>query len=114
MIAFACVLAGCAKRHEATAPSAGATTELAPATTDAEELHAFAKLYGYVRWFHPSDDVAAADWDAIAIDGARSVVLAENRDELAEVLRKIFDPVAPTLELVSIDDPLPPLPKAKE
>src|SRR5690554_5495314 len=37
-------------------------------TTDLEELHAFAKLYGYVRYFHPSDEAAAADWEAIAVE----------------------------------------------
>ena len=28
-----------------------------------ENVRAFAKLYGYVRWFHPSDEASAIDWD---------------------------------------------------
>jgi hypothetical protein len=29
-----------------------------------EQLRAFAKLYGYVRFFHPSDEAAELDWDS--------------------------------------------------
>lgn len=53
-------------------PAPAATAEIA--TSDAEELRAFAKLYGYVRFFHPSDEAASADWNAFAIEGARRVV----------------------------------------
>lgn len=34
-------------------------------------LEAFARLYGYVRFFHPSDEAAALDWDRFAVYGAR-------------------------------------------
>jgi len=37
-------------------------------------LRAFARLYGVVRWFHPSDAAAAVDWDRFAIDGVRRVL----------------------------------------
>ena len=36
-----------------------------------ENLYTFARLYGYVRHFHPSDAAAVADWDNLAIYGAR-------------------------------------------
>jgi len=32
-------------------------------------LRAFSKLYGYVRFFHPSDEAAAIDWERFAIYG---------------------------------------------
>jgi len=60
-------------------------------------LVAFARLYGYVRWFHPSDEAAAADWDAIAMAGVERVEGARNAKELAEALQAVFQPVAPTL-----------------
>src|SRR5882672_1510361 len=30
-------------------------------------LHAFARLYGVVRWFHPSDAASAIEWDRLAV-----------------------------------------------
>jgi hypothetical protein len=107
------LLSGCAGAPESPAETPSTASAPAPATTDAEELRAFAKLYGYVRFFHPSDAAAAADWDAIAIDGARSVVLAENRDELEAVLVKIFTPLSPSLQLHAVDAPPGPAPKTR-
>lgn len=82
------------------------TTE--DSTTDLEELHAFAKLYGYVRYFHPSDEAAAADWETIAIEGARRIVQGSTRAELLAGLREIFQPLAPTLLVFPIEAPPPP------
>lgn len=62
-------------------------------------LHAFARLYGVVRWFHPSDAAAAIDWDRFAIDGARRVIDARDSDELREDLRALFAPIAPTMRI---------------
>src|SRR5678815_3835641 len=36
-------------------------------------LYAFARLYGVLRWFHPSDAAATIDWDRFAVDGVRPV-----------------------------------------
>src|SRR4051794_29555225 len=49
-------------------------------------LHAFARLYGVVRWFHPSDAAAAVDWDRLAIEGARRVLDAPNQQVLRATL----------------------------
>ena len=38
--------------------------------SDAEALAVLARAYAYVRFFHPSDAAAAADWDALAVVGA--------------------------------------------
>ena len=59
-------------------------------------LTAFAKLYGYVRFFHPSDQAAAADWETIAIEGARKVERAKTPAGLIARLREIFQPIAPS------------------
>jgi len=64
-----------------------------------ENLTAYARLFGYVRHFHPSDEVAAADWDALAISGVRAVEDAENPAELAKKLEAFFQPVAATLRV---------------
>ena len=36
-----------------------------------ENLEAFSRLLGYVRFLHPSDQAAAADWDRVAIAGVQ-------------------------------------------
>jgi hypothetical protein len=82
----------------------------AVATTDAEELRAFAKLYGYVRFFHPSDQAAAADWNAVAIEGARRVVQGRTQADLLAALRGTFEPLAPTLLVYREDRPPPAAP----
>ncbi|HEY3242013.1 MAG TPA: S41 family peptidase, partial [Phycisphaerae bacterium] len=64
-----------------------------------ENLVAFTRLLGYVRHFHPSDEAAAADWDAFAIAGVRAVESAAGPAELATILQELFAPVAPTIRV---------------
>lgn len=65
-----------------------------------DNLVAFARLYGYVRFFHPSDEAVAADWEALALAGVRAVEGAESSEALAAALVAQFAPVAPTLSVV--------------
>ncbi len=58
---------------------------------------AFARLLGYVRFFHPSDGVVATDWNAFAIRGMRAVESAPTADRLAVVLDSLFRPIAPSV-----------------
>ena len=62
-------------------------------------LVAFARLYGYVRFFHPSDQAAATDWDTFAIEGVRAMAGPRSSTELAAALKKIFQPIAPSVEV---------------
>src|SRR5262249_17306808 len=62
-------------------------------------LNAFARLYGLVRFFHPSDEAAAADWNALALAGVQRVETARSSNELAASLRLVFGPVAPSLDI---------------
>ncbi|MDQ3714047.1 MAG: S41 family peptidase [Acidobacteriota bacterium] len=64
-----------------------------------ENLIAFARLLGYVRHFHPSDEAAATDWEAFAVEGIRLVETAKNKKELTAALDKLFRPVAPTVRV---------------
>jgi C-terminal processing protease CtpA/Prc len=74
-----------------------------------ENVVAFTRLLGYVRHFHPSDEAAAADWKAIAVDGVRSVENARSAAALAQILEDIFRPIAPTVRIFS-DGARPRLP----
>ncbi len=71
------------------------------------DLHAFARLYGVVRFFHPSDEAAAADWNVVAIEGVLRVEAASNPDELAAALKSVFTPLAPTLQIYRVSAPAP-------
>ncbi|MBK8858002.1 MAG: hypothetical protein IPN11_10125, partial [Opitutaceae bacterium] len=72
-----------------------------PAVTDdeVEALAAYARLYGYVRWFHPSDEGAEVDWERLAVLGAAEVRRAREAGELQTALVNVFQPIAPTLTL---------------
>lgn len=72
-------------------------------------LTAFAKLYGYVRHFHPSDQAARTDWETFAVQGLRSVETAASTDELVSRLQELFQPIAPMLQVFPSDRrPAPP------
>jgi C-terminal processing protease CtpA/Prc len=71
-------------------------------------LTAFTRLYGYVRFFHPSDQAARTDWETFAVQGIRAVEDAGTNAELIDRLRTIFAPVAPTVQVYRTGTP--PLP----
>src|SRR3954470_5947708 len=62
-------------------------------------LTAFARLLALVRFFHPSDAVAAADWNRVAVAGIGAVEGAEDPTALARALEGFFRPLAPTLRV---------------
>ena len=75
-------------------------------------LHGFTRLYGFVRYFHPSDEASRIDWDKMAIYGAARVLDAPDADVLAERLEEIFRPVAPTLRVHRAEVAPPPEPRS--
>lgn len=64
-------------------------------------LLAFTRLYGLVRWFHPSDAALNADWDALAVSTLPAIEQAPNADELAKALRQTFGPLADSLQIAA-------------
>jgi hypothetical protein len=69
-------------------------------------LIALARLVGYVRYFHPSDEAAQANWGAftaaaVATLDSASPALPPPRDgaSLAAALQRLFEPLAPTLKV---------------
>ena len=62
-------------------------------------LVAMTRLLGYVRFFHPSDGVAGADWNSLAIEGARVAEAASDAADLAQRLEAWIKPVAPTVRV---------------
>jgi hypothetical protein len=64
-----------------------------------QNLAAFARVFGYVRHFHPSDQVEQTDWDSFAAYGVRTVESAETPGDLASRLQTLFDPIAPNIRI---------------
>ena len=64
-------------------------------------LEAFSKAYGYVRYFHPSDESRIEQWDDIAIIGSRRMLTIKDDDELIKELNHIYLPIAPSIKICS-------------
>lgn len=66
-----------------------------------ENLKTFAKAYGYVKYFHPSDAATAIDWTALAAYGADLVEKCESKDDLTHKLNTLFKPIGPAINFSS-------------
>jgi C-terminal processing protease CtpA/Prc len=75
---------------------------------------AFTRLFGYVRYFHPSDSASHTDWHAFAIRAIPLVENAREADDLTRVLNRLFQPIAPAVTVYRSDrtPPAPPRPPA--
>ena len=82
-------------------PAAGAPRELV-------NLRALARLYGVVRWFHPTDEAAAIDWDRYAVAGVRAVRGAADDAALARALTSWIAPIGPAVQVVTRGEALRP------
>ncbi|MDF0716920.1 S41 family peptidase [Muricauda sp. 334s03] len=69
-----------------------------------KNLTTFSKLYGYVKYFHPSDEAHEMDWDKFAMYGAGKVVDCKTDDELVLTLKELFEPIAPTVRIYGEKD----------
>jgi len=64
-----------------------------------ENLETFAKVYGYVRWFYPSDEAAKINWTNFAVYGVNKVENARSQKQLKNELLNLFKPIAPALQI---------------
>src|SRR5688572_6659533 len=64
-----------------------------------DNVAAFARLYGVVRYFFPSDAAAAADWNRLAVEGVQQVRAAADAKTLESALEKLFLPLGPGIEI---------------
>ncbi|MCP5050856.1 MAG: peptidase S41, partial [bacterium] len=67
-------------------------------------IETFARLYGYVKYFHPSDEASRIDWDRFAVYGVKRVSAARNRGELKQILETLFLPIAPSLVIYPVEE----------
>ncbi len=66
-------------------------------------LVAFAKVYGYVKYFHPSDEASSINWDQFALYGAEKIQHCRNDEQLVKVLNELFKPIAPSIKFNTSD-----------
>jgi C-terminal processing protease CtpA/Prc len=76
-----------------------------------ENLRAFAKMYGQVKYFHPSEAAFKADWVTVANEGVQRVEGCADAAALAAALREVFAGVGVGVE-VWAGDAAPALPEA--
>lgn len=67
--------------------------------TQARNLTAFTRLWGYVRHWYPADEAQDIDWDRFAVHGSRLVSTAGDDRELQTRLLELFRPLVPELQL---------------
>lgn len=65
-----------------------------------KNLEAFAKVYGYVKYFHPSDEATKVDWLKFSAYGAKEIENCRTKQQLANTLTKLFSPIAPSVKFI--------------
>lgn len=70
-----------------------------------ENLITFARLYGYARWFHPSDEAQEIDWDKFAVLGVQKVENIKSTAALRDTLYHLFSPVVQGLQIYETQKP---------
>lgn len=65
-------------------------------------LKAFSELYGYVRFFHPSDEVTKVNWFFFSLYGVHQVMSAQNDQQLIRELKALMLPIAPSVIIDSV------------
>lgn len=109
--AVTCIGLGCAHQKATPLPTSPTLSAAhAERSTAEQNLVAFARLYGYVRFFHPTDAAHDADWRGLAVLGVEEVRDAQNVGELRERLDALLTPLAPSMQLWVHGD-TPPAPQ---
>lgn len=85
----------------------GAPAAEQPRPREIESVAAFARLYGVVRYFYPSDAAAGLDWDRFAVHGVTRARAALTPQALKSTLEELFTPLGPG---IIVGTRLPPAP----
>src|SRR5262245_30929938 len=84
----------------------------APESRELANLRALARLYGVMRWFHPTDEADGLDWNLYAVAGVRAVRGARDRTALRDALAAWVAPIGPTVQVLAPGQVPPPAPAA--
>jgi hypothetical protein len=72
---------------------------LAQESPEIENVAAFARLYGVVRFFYPGDAAAATDWNRLAVEGVARIRSSADDAVLADRLRESLGRFGPGIEI---------------
>jgi len=78
-----------------------------PQAREIANVAAFARLYGVVRYFYPSDTAAGLDWDRFVVYGVGAVRPAADAPALAAALTKVFGALGPGIAIGATLGPPP-------
>ena len=62
-----------------------------------ENLKTFSKIYGYIKYFHPSDEAFTLDWDKFSIYAAKKILKCETNEAFVKTIDSLFSPIAPSI-----------------
>ncbi len=79
-----------------------------------ENAAAFARLFGAVRYFYPSDAAAGLDWNRFAVHGLKQLRAIPDARRLEAALEELFEPLGPGIDITSQLPPSPPVGDADE
>ena len=77
----------------------GATLAQRAPARELDNLVAFTRLFGVVRYFYPSDAAASLDWNRFAVHGVSEVRGAADAKALETTLKALFSPLGPGLAI---------------
>ena len=70
-----------------------------------ENLKTFAKTYGYIKYFHPSDEAANINWNNFSTYGAEQINNCSSQQEVINTLNQIYHPIAPSVKFLESKQP---------
>lgn len=68
-----------------------------------ENMVTFVKVYGYVKYFHPSDEASQIDWNKFSIYGASQIDKCKTKKDVIKTLNLLFKPIAPSIKFATND-----------
>lgn len=83
IVLISCFLTGCIKQEQ-----------------KVKNLESFAKVYGYVKYFHPSDEATKVDWLKFSAYGAKEIENCRTKQQLVNTLTSLFSPIAPSVKFI--------------
>ena len=66
-----------------------------------QNLKTFSKIYGYIKYFHPSDEAFALDWDKFSIYAANKILKCETNEAFINTIDSLFSPIAPSIRFAN-------------
>ena len=85
-------MSSCSPRCRSPRPSCSPPRRHPAPSREIDNVAAFARLYGVVRFFYPSDAAAELDWNRFAVHGVSRVRAARNAAELEAALQQLVAP----------------------